>query len=416
MRVGKRLKAGAQRAHDLVDYLRHRSSMVLAFHYGRWRKRRLLGRTVHSILIVRLASLGDVVRASAVIGSLRQRHPDSRIEFLTTDGTRAIVESHPDLAAVWTLEDLASLAGRRYDWIVNLQASDPPEAFLKGSGLSYGQVLAFLETRVPHTLMSGRQTGPRGDIKPTNIMYCRSEIEELFLTALLPFDPRRYPRTTIHTEPQTIAAFRRKWSIPHDRPVLGLYLGSNSVGCGYDEGFRTYSIDRIENFIHHFAQRFTIVVIGQSQVRNGAERARYEQIVASTPQLVDLVDKTPLVDLLAVMEDIDVLVACDSGPIHIAMARGVPVVGLYANNATFAMSPALEGEHYIAFNSAPPCFRYSWRWKYFCPTCRDERTRAAYCTNTTFRFAVDRIPLTAIDSAVERMLLHGRRQATQGPC
>ena len=68
------------------------------------------------------------------------------------------------------------------------------------------------------------------------------------------------------------------------------------------------------------------------------------------------------------MNAIQILVTCDSSPVHIALARGVPVVGVYVNDATFRMSPTLENEHFICLNSIPPCFAYSWRWKFFCGT------------------------------------------------
>jgi len=397
-----------QKAWDLTDFVRHRTAMKLAFHRGRLRKRLRLGRDVRTILVVRLASIGDVVRASALIDAIRSLHPGARIEFLTSELARPVIEHHPDLAAVWTLKDLAAL--REYDWIVNLQASDPPASFLAGSGLTYAQILDHLSHRVRHRLISGRQRGSQGEVTPTNIMYCTSEMEELFLTALIPHDPVRYPRTHIDLDAQGEADALSRFTFPSGRPVLGLYVGSNSVGCGYDEGFRTYSIEFLETLVRRFQARFTVVMIGQSQVRNADERARYAQMVARFPRLIDLVDRTSLSDLVSLMARLDVLIACDSGPIHIAMARGVPVVGLYANNATFALSPTLEAEHYVAFNSYPPCFRYSWRWKYFCSTCRDPRTRARYCSHERFAFSVDRIPVQDIDDAVERLL---RRRATR---
>jgi ADP-heptose:LPS heptosyltransferase len=343
-----------------------------------------------------------VVRASAVVDAIHALHPDARIDFLTSEPARPVIEKHPALATVWSLRDLPALPA--YDWIINLQASDPPASFLAGTGLSYTQILDHLSHRVPHRVMSGRRVGPHGETTPTNIMYCVTEMEEVFLTALLPHDVARYPPTHIDLDTRSESDLLSRFVFPTDRPVLGLYVGSNSVGCGYDEGFRTYSIEFLDELVRRFHDRFTIVVIGQSQVRNEEERERYAGLVTRYPRLIDLVDRTSLTELVALMARIDVLIACDSGPIHIAMARGVPVVGLYANNATFALSPTLEADRYVAFNSYPPCFRYSWRWKYFCSTCRDPKTRAHYCRHDRFAFAVDRIPLGDIDAAVERLL------------
>jgi hypothetical protein len=253
-------------------------------------------------------------------------------------------------------------------------------------------------------LLSGRRFEGARERISTNILYCRSEMEELFFIALLPFDPDQYPVTRVSAGPAVHAAVSRKFPWRDDRPAVGVFLGSNSIGCGADEGFRTYSLEYLERLIGQLAGRFTVVVIGQSQMRNEEERAKYCQFLARHPEVVDLVDKTSLEELIAVMDRLSLLVSTDSSPVHLALASGVPVVGLYVSDGSFRMSPRMEQGSFIAINSRPPCFYYSWRWRFFCASCGDAATRARYCSSPVMAFGVDRIPLRAVDAAADRLL------------
>ena len=393
-----------QKARDFADYAWNRTRLLLRFRWDQLRHRRLLGSRCRRILIVRLGSIGDVIRATAIVEALRRRHPNAQIDLLTSDMTVSLIQGLPGVKTVFGLTAMAQLP--EYDWVVNLQTPNPTAAFLL-PGVSYRDVLDHISTRCGATIVSGRQIRNGQEFFPTNILYCQSEMEELFLIALLDFDASRYPRTDVPLDPAACAAVQSRFPLP-EGPRLALFLGSNSVGCGADEGFRTYSMDFLERVIEHFSSRFTVVVIGQSSVRTADEQARYQSILGAHGSVVDLVDKTTLPELACVIDRCDVLVACDSSPIHLALARRTPAVALYVLEGSFRLGPQMEYEGVIALNSASPCFNYTWRWKYFCRSCRNPQTRAAYCTESTFAFGVDRIPLQRIDDAVTRLLPSNR--------
>jgi len=385
-----------------VDYMHHRSRLLLRSRRLRREHQRVFGGRVGSILVVRLASIGDVVRATAIVQALRVRYPDAAIDMLTTESTRAVVAQHPALRAVYTLADLAGLGP--YEWVINLQTQDPPLSFLRESELTYGQILEHLSTRLGARLVSGRHIENGREVTTANILYCVAEMEELFRIALLPYDRMRYPSTTIRLDETTRQAVEAKFALPTGGlPLLALFLGSNSIGCGADEGFRTYSIDYVERLIDHFTDRFTVVMIGQSQMRNTAEQSRYREMISQRPHVIDLVDRTSLDELIALMDRFAVIVTCDSSPVHLARARGVPVVGLYVSDASYRLGPRLEYDGLIGLNSQPPCFKYSWRWKFFCLSCRDAASRSSYCVNRAFVFEVDQISMSRVDDAIAKL-------------
>ncbi len=59
-------------------------------------------------------------------------------------------------------------------------------------------------------------------------------------------------------------------------------------------------------------------------------------------QAVNLIGKTSLKQLLALLERASLLLCPDSGPAHMATAVGTPVVGLYATSNRFRTGPYLS--------------------------------------------------------------------------
>lgn len=71
----------------------------------------------------------------------------------------------------------------------------------------------------------------------------------------------------------------------------------------------------------------TVLVGGQTEL----EKITTTQIIKqSQAKVLDLTGKTNLKTLLAVIDGAELVIAPDSGPIHMAVARGKPALGLYA--------------------------------------------------------------------------------------
>ena len=94
--------------------------------------------------------------------------------------------------------------------MINLQTRDPPDSFLRPTRRAYHEVLTQLSKQVRPRLQSGRRLVAEREVISTNILYCRSEMEELFLIALQDCNPERYPkqpsiRTRSHEQPSLAA-------------------------------------------------------------------------------------------------------------------------------------------------------------------------------------------------------------------
>ena len=152
-------------------------------------------------------------------------------------------------------------------------------------------------------------------------------------------------------------------------------------------------------------------MIGQSQVRNAGELRQYREMLTRYPVMIDLVDKTTLTELVALMDRFAVLISCDLSPIHLALARQVPVVGLFVNDATFRLHSEVDNTLFVALNSTPPVLPGPVALEVLLVRRAGIRRRGRRDRhNDVFVFGVDRIPLDRIDQAVRRLSreTHGR--------
>ena len=120
--------------------------------------------------------------------------------------------------------------------------------------------------------------------------YCSTELEELYLTALEPYDFDEITHTVVMPP--------KRPESPYLRPVLdlktvGIFLGTHSVG-GYDNGFRAFSMQYLSALIACLSVRYRVVVFGTSDVKTEEEMRRYREIVSTYSTVIDMVDRTSL--------------------------------------------------------------------------------------------------------------------------
>jgi len=346
--------------YDFFDFIYHRSKMKCRFFLNRVKRRLYLGKNINSILIVRIASMGDVVRSTAVIEALRAKYPNAKLDYLTSSLNLDVLKNNPQLHKIYTPKDFHDL--KAYDWIIVLQSPDPPKGFLQ-DGANFSEILDFLSNKIQHKLITGRYIKHGREIYHTSAFYCHTEIEEHFQIALLDYDINEYPKTKIYLDKKRQREVNEKFALLPPCNYLGIFLGGPTQGA-YDGGAKTYSMAYLEQLVEQSYGKFTIVIFGQSAVKTSEDNTSFHQIVKKYPNIINLVDQTTLEELVYIMNTFALLISCDSGPLHIAMAVEVPVIGLFLNCAGFRICPKLVADNYILINSLKPCFKYSWRWKF----------------------------------------------------
>jgi ADP-heptose:LPS heptosyltransferase len=301
------------------------------------------------VLIIRLSALGDVLFALETVAALRQERPDVAIDFLVEDRFQQLLDGHAHIDRVLVYPrrhrlripgSILALRKTRYDVALDLhgiQKSAMHMLFAKahhkvgpaspasreGARFAYNLTVP-MPTPPPHRAVVGhmllKAIGLSGEATAPTI--ATTEPPAGILEGL----PR--PRVLLHPGTSAFAAFKR-W--PSDRfAELARRLTTRGVGVviGFGPGEEQLAAP-------------ALALATGSRAANGAELG--------------------LLGLGGIMRHCDVVVAADTGPLHLGAAVGARCVALFGPKNHLRYGPRGHGEvqHEVVFHDVPcrPCKR-----------------------------------------------------------
>lgn len=123
-----------------------------------------------------------------------------------------------------------------------------------------------------------------------------------------------------------------------DRPLLVISPCSSQR----TRNFRNWSAENYAAVANHAQRRFACRIVLTGGGRDiEAEYGRTIEALCSG-DVVNLIGRTSLKQLLAIIDESDALVCPDSGPAHMATSVGAPVIGLYATSNPARTGPYLS--------------------------------------------------------------------------
>ncbi len=303
---------------------------------------------VKRILVVRVDLLGDVVLSLPAVRVLRRTYPNAQIDMLVLRSTAAILQAERgDIARVLEYDPHV---WRRPATLLRAQAWRDALALLHTLRNTHYDLCVSISGDIGSILsrLSGarRRVGYAAEAYPFFLTdqlpggrYRQHQHEVRYVLALaeraggvvLPGDED----LLLHVLPE--ADRTAKWLVQDARkrtgahgPIVAMHVGARN---GQAKRWPT----------QHFATLAKRLVEEDEALvlLTGApgEKALAEEILShSCAQVVNLVGKTSVPELVALLAQSDVLVTGDSGPMHIACAVSTPVVALHG-----ATDPALSG-------------------------------------------------------------------------
>lgn len=150
------------------------------------------------------------------------------------------------------------------------------------------------------------------------------------------------------TDRRFIERLLRAEGVLPDARVVALNLGTTWATKRWDAVNFTDVIQQIA----HLAPEIKIVLTGSS-----AEHELVKALPASLP-VINLVGKTGILQLGALLERSEVCLTCDSGPMHIAAAVGTPTVALFGPTSPVRHQPYGTGHTVLEKPvSCRPCYK-----------------------------------------------------------
>jgi heptosyltransferase I len=278
------------------------------------------------IVLIKPSALGDIMHSLPVLSALRVRFPSAHLAWLVNRAYEPLLRGHPDLDAtipfdrglfrsgwrsgcVATYRFAADLRARRFDLAIDLQGlfRTGVLSFLTGAPVRLG----LTSTREAGSLFHTHRIHDGGTVVHAVERYWRI-VEALGGGDL----PKRFRLP--------IAAEARSWALERladcPRPWIAVGVGSRWLTKRW---LPTHFAELVRRAQAQFGG--TALFIGTPDERPLAEQTA----AAISGPKVQLAGETTLTQLAGVLAESDVVVANDTGPLHLAVALGKPVVAPY---------------------------------------------------------------------------------------
>lgn len=287
----------------------------------------LAGLTARRIALIKPSALGDVVHALPVLGALRHRFPDARISWVVNRSYQPLIDGHPALdetipfdrgalkagwgkAAGTALALARQLRRRRFDLVIDLQclARSALMTLATGARRRVGLGTAREGARFAYT-----DVVPIPDAQNQHAIDHYWQVAEAFGVGHLP------KRFDVPVRPDARAWVQQQLrDLP--RPWLAFGVGARWLT-------KRWPPDHFARLARRAQETFggTVFFVGSPD-----EAPLAKQVINQLRgPWRDFVGTTSLPQLAGLLEAADVMVANDTGPLHLAAALGRPCVAPY---------------------------------------------------------------------------------------
>lgn len=275
-----------------------------------------------SVLIVKLAAIGDVVMALPMVTALRAETPDVRITWLCGRKAAPLLRLVEGIDEIIEVDEAAMLAG-----------STPAQIFSVLSAWRHVGIRRFDAIYIGHwdvryrvltwTVRASVRRSLRGTPLTRALVPGRAHPDEYLrlVTGLDDYRAVRFPSPALRDVLPPKLARRVDAFNPGGRPLIAITPGG-ARNVARENPLRRWPLDRYAALTDALNERgYGVVLTGDRT--DGWVRAAFRDRPA-----LDLIGATDLPSLAAVLRRCSAVVGHDSGPLHLARLVGTPTLAL----------------------------------------------------------------------------------------
>ncbi len=291
------------------------------------------------ILIIRLSSLGDIVLTQPVTKILREIYPDSQIDFYTKKQFIDLVNAFGGVnnILVWRKENFTNFGNlvsfrNRYDIVIDLHSK--LNTFLIKKIINAKKTVTYNKKHFLRWLIIRKLT--EEEITSTIDLYF-SALRKLGIEKEFPF-PELKPDKESFTDLGNLLNLKSYKKI--------------AIFPGAIHQTKQYPIEKFTEFIDSIPAEWKceFIILGSKSERN-----LFDELQKQTKtELVDLCGKLSISQLISAIDQCDVIISNDSGPMHIAAALKIPQIAIFgATHPKLGFAPL--NEKAIILKADLPC-------------------------------------------------------------
>ena len=297
---------------------------------------------IQRILVIKLRAIGDVLLSTVVTKNLRLAFPDAQIDYLTEPSSVDVLRGNPfvkdtlvfDKDTMSGVELIRLVRSKHYNLVIDLFANPRTALVTRLSGAEYRVGYNFRGRAYAYNIV----VKPRGGL----VHNTQFNLDALEAIGVAIQDSNIYFQFA-DDDAAYVDAFLRTANL-ENKFIVTL----NSGGGWYT---KRWGLDRFAELGDRIAQTYNAAIV---LTWGPGQQADVESICSMMKEPAFVPPATTLNQLGALLKRSAFVVTNDTGPMHIAAALQVPVLGIYGPT-----NPTLQGpygtKHVVVRNEGLEC-------------------------------------------------------------
>ena len=277
------------------------------------------------ILVVQTSFLGDTVLTTPLFSEIKRRFPAAELSVLCTPKAKSLLEGNPDIQEIIIDDKNESGRGFRALWRKAKDLRERGFTMALSVHKSMRTALLLFLAGIPHRIGFRQSAGWFFYHRRVNRDPTRHDVERsLSLVKALSVDPEECGRELrVEVDPRTreeMEALFRSLGIQRDDLVFGIHPGSVWPT-------KRWTVQGYAELMVHLKRRYRCELVLFGGLEDREVVARVQELSGGLG--ISLAGRIGLQELACALERCAVFITNDSGPMHVAVARGVPVVAIF---------------------------------------------------------------------------------------
>lgn len=275
----------------------------------------------NSLCILRLSAIGDVCNTIAAVQMIQKQWPETKITWITGKLEAHLIGDLPNINVVIFDKKLGwkgytqlwnTLKDERFDALLHMQYA------LRAS-------IATLGIKAKYKLGFDKERS--------------SDFQTLFTNYKVPSpqNPHVLDGLIAFVQELGVNVDKPSWTIPtsdKDNAWANSQLSENKnlvIVPAASKAYKNWNAQGYADLIHHAQAKGWSITLAGSPAQVEIDLAQDIENCLTTP-VKNLVGKSSLKEMLALLKQANLVVAPDTGPAHMANAVNTPIIGLYAHH------------------------------------------------------------------------------------
>lgn len=292
---------------------------------------------IKKILVIKFGGIGDILLSTPVLPNLKNFFPEAEINYLTLRHSRDILIDNPYLSRAFTYDPsedkswclIKNIRSQKYDLVIDLFGNPRTALITFLSGARYRFGFNFRGRNYAYNI---KAEGRGGIVHNVDFNLDALRALEIPITSKKLY----LPLNIVHEE------FADKF-IKTNNIDSKKIIGISKTGGWESKRYKKDDYIELINKLNSMYEVNFLLFWGNEKEREDCDYIK-ERILK---QNIYVIPDSPIRYLAAIIKKCTIVIGNDSGPMHIAVAMGVPTLGIYGPTDPKLQGPYGENNLYI---------------------------------------------------------------------